>query len=201
MIDSTASRILALWAARLSHRVPRISIRSLQAHSDIRPVHRVAMVAVTVGCSSTTAGLSARVNPLFWQGMKSLVLGLLALSSTLALGQNKELTTDESVPIPRVAFDAKGELQITASSNSSPDDFDFLVGKWKMHNRHLNKRLADCRDWTEFDSSDANTKILNGAADMDTYSTTEFPGLEGKLFERLTLRQCLRRRKSQTVVL
>jgi len=28
-----------------------------------------------------------------------------------------------------------------------------------------------------------NTKILNGAADMDTYSTTEFPGLEGKLFE------------------
>src|SRR5262245_42069894 len=120
--------------------------------------------------------------------MKSLVLGLLALSSTVALGQNKELTADESIPIPKVAFDAKGELQITASSNSSPDDFDFLVGKWKMHNRHLNKRLANCHDWTEFDSSDANTKILNGAADMDTYSTTEFPGLEGKLFEGLTLR-------------
>jgi hypothetical protein len=46
-----------------------------------------------------------------------------------------------------------------------------------------------------------NTKILNGAADMDTYSTTEFPGLEGKLFEGLTLRLCLSRRKSQTVVL
>jgi hypothetical protein len=30
MIDSTASRILALRAARPSHRVPRISIRSLQ---------------------------------------------------------------------------------------------------------------------------------------------------------------------------
>ena len=29
-IDSTASRILALRAARPSHRVPRISIRSLQ---------------------------------------------------------------------------------------------------------------------------------------------------------------------------
>src|SRR6266480_2716377 len=57
-----------------------------------------------------------------------------------------------------------------------------------MHNRHLNERLADCHDWTEFDSSDVNTKILNGAADMDTYSTTEFPGVEGKLFEGLTLR-------------
>jgi hypothetical protein len=90
--------------------------------------------------------LSATVNQLFSQGMKSLVLGLLALSSTLALGQNKELTPDESIPVPKVAFDAKGELQITASSNSSPDDFDFLVGKWKMHNRHLNKRLANCHD-------------------------------------------------------
>jgi hypothetical protein len=85
--------------------------------------------------------LSARVSPLFSRGMKSLVLGLLALSSTLALGQNKELTADESIPIPKVAFDAKGELQIRASPNSSPDEFDFLVGKWNMHNRHLNSPL------------------------------------------------------------
>jgi hypothetical protein len=132
--------------------------------------------------------LSETINPLFLQGMKSLVLGLLTLSSTLFLGQNKELTADESIPIPKVAFGAKGQLQITASSNSSPADFDFLVGKWNMHNRHLNKRLANCHDWTEFDSSDVNAKILNGAADMDTCSTTEFPGVEGKLFEGLTLR-------------
>ena len=31
-------------------------------------------------------------------------------------------------------------------------------------------------------------KFSSGAADMDTYSTTQFPGLEGKLFEGLTLR-------------
>jgi len=112
--------------------------------------------------------LSATVDPLFSQGMKPLVPGLLALSATLALGQDKELTADESIPIPKVALDAKGELQIAASPNSSPEDFDFLVGKWKMHNRHLNKRLANCHDWTEFDASDVNTKILNGAADTDT---------------------------------
>src|ERR1041385_5439009 len=67
--------------------------------------------------------------------VKSLALGLLALSCSLVLGQNKELTADENIPIPTVTFDAEGELQITASSNSSPNDFDFLVGKWKMHNR------------------------------------------------------------------
>ena len=99
-----------------------------------------------------------------------------------------ELTADESVPIPKVKIDAKGNLQITASPTSSASDFDFLVGKWKMHNRHLNKRLENCQEWTEFDSSDENSKILGGADDMDTYSTTEFPGQEGKLFEGLTLR-------------
>jgi hypothetical protein len=120
--------------------------------------------------------------------MKRLTILLLLLSSALAFGQNKELTADESIPIPKVEFDVKGDLKITASPNSSPNDFDFLVGKWKMHNRHLDKRLADCHDWTEFDSSHVNAKILNGAADMDTYSTTRFPGLEGKLFQGLTMR-------------
>ena len=122
-----------------------------------------------------------------------------------------ELTADESIPIPKVEFDAKGNLQITASPTSSASDFDFLVGKWKMHNRHLNKRLenldsptpssnplrprgaaggegAEPSKWTEFDSSSENSKILAGTADMDTYSTTQFPGQEGKLFQGLTLR-------------
>jgi len=99
-----------------------------------------------------------------------------------------ELTADESIQIPKVQFDAQGNLQITASSTSSATDFDFLVGKWKMHNRHLNKRLENCQDWTEFDSTSTNSKILANTADMDTYSTTQFPGQEGKLFEGLTLR-------------
>ena len=93
-----------------------------------------------------------------------LIISLVLALSHFAPAQNKELTAAESVRIPKVEFDAQGELKMTASPNSSPNDFDFLVGKWKMHNRHLDKRLANCRTWTEFDSSDVNTKILNGAA-------------------------------------
>ena len=59
---------------------------------------------------------------------------------------------------PKWNSTSKVTLKITASPNSSPNDFDFLVGKWKMHNRHLNKRLADCHDWTEFDSSDVKER-------------------------------------------
>src|SRR6267378_2644450 len=81
--------------------------------------------------------------------------------------QNAVLTTDETLAITKLNFDANGELKITASATSSQSDFDFLVGKWKMHNRRLNKRLEGCKDWTQFESSDENAKILSGTADMD----------------------------------
>ena len=120
--------------------------------------------------------------------MKRLAIILLLSMSKLGLAEPTTLTADESIPIPKVTFDAKGDLVITASPASSQNDFDFLVGKWKMHNRHLNRRLENCKDWTEFDSSDENSQLLSGAVDMDTYSTTKFPGQEGKPFQGLTLR-------------
>src|SRR6516165_3633563 len=98
--------------------------------------------------------------------MKKLIT-LLVFSIVSGLrADTKVLTADESIPIPKMTFDAKGNLALTASATSSANDFDFLVGKWKMHNRHLDRRLENCKDWTEFDSSDENTKILGGTADM-----------------------------------
>jgi hypothetical protein len=120
--------------------------------------------------------------------MKYLMTILLVAICSIGQAQNKVLTTDPTLAIPKLNFDASGELKITASTTSSQSDFDFLVGKWKMHNRRLNKRLEGCKDWTEFESIDENSKILSGTADMDTYSTKEMPGQEGKLFEGITLR-------------
>jgi hypothetical protein len=128
--------------------------------------------------------------------MKRLTILLLLLSSALAFGQNKELTADESIPIPKVEFDVKGDLKITASPNSSPNDFDFLVGKWKMHNRHLDKRLADCHDWTEFDSSDVNEKILNDAADRIPIPRPGFPDWRANFSKGSPCASSIRRRVS-----
>ena len=121
--------------------------------------------------------------------MKLLTTFLFLVICSLAEAQDQKpvLTTDETIAIPKLNVDSNGELKITASATSSQSDFDFLVGKWKMHNRRLNKRLENCKDWTEFESSDENFKILSGTADMDTYSTTEMPGQEGKRFEGVTL--------------
>jgi hypothetical protein len=120
--------------------------------------------------------------------MKYLITILLLAICYLGTAQQTVLTTDPTLAIPKLNFDEKGELKITASATSSPNDFDFLVGKWKMHNRRLNKRLEGNNEWTEFDSYDENSKILSDTADVDTYSTTEMPGMEGKRFEGLTLR-------------
>jgi len=120
--------------------------------------------------------------------MKYVMPLLLFIISNTTQAQRVVLTTDSTLAIPPVSFDANGELIITASGTSSQNDFDFLVGKWVMHNRRLNKRLEGCKDWTEFESKDENVKILSGTADMDTYYTTEMPGQEGKPFEGVTLR-------------
>jgi hypothetical protein len=120
--------------------------------------------------------------------MKYTVTFLLILATQIVLAQQSELTTDSSVAIPRVKFDAKGGLIITASATSANNDFDFLAGKWKMYHRRLNKRLVNCRDWTEFVSWDENESILAGKGNVDTYRTSEMPGMEGQAFEGFTLR-------------
>lgn len=43
------------------------------------------------------------------------------------------------------------------------------------HNRHLNKRLENCWERTEVDSSNENSKILAAHADMNTYSRANSP--------------------------
>jgi hypothetical protein len=120
--------------------------------------------------------------------MKFLMTILLLTTFGIASAQEKLLTNDPALAIPPLDFDGNGELNLKASTSSSQNDFDFLVGKWKMHHRRLNKRLENCKEWTEFESTDENHKILAGTADMDTYYTSEMPGREGKPFEGITLR-------------
>ncbi|MEW6731340.1 MAG: hypothetical protein AB1489_08375, partial [Acidobacteriota bacterium] len=71
----------------------------------------------------------------------------------------------------QVSFDAKGDLEIVASKTSSPNDFDFLVGNWKIHNKKLKTRLNNCTEWFEFEASGICHKILNGFGNTDRYIT------------------------------
>lgn len=50
---------------------------------------------------------------------------------------------------------------------SGVHDFDFLVGRWRVHHRKLQTRLANKNDWIEFDGTLAAQKLMDGYANVD----------------------------------
>ena len=55
----------------------------------------------------------------------------------------------------QLSFNATGDLDIISSQNSSPNDFDFFIGRWKIHNKKLKTRLNNCTEWLEFEAANA----------------------------------------------
>lgn len=47
------------------------------------------------------------------------------------------------------------------------NDFDFLIGTWKVHHRKLKERLKGSSEWEEFEGDTVDRKILNGLGNMD----------------------------------
>ncbi len=70
------------------------------------------------------------------------------------------------------------------ASRSGAGDFDFFIGRWRVHHRRLNERLAGCKDWTEFDGSCETRKILGGLGNMDD----NVLNLPGDPYRAVTLR-------------
>ncbi len=60
-------------------------------------------------------------------------------------------------------------LDIQPAVSSSANDFDFLEGKWKVHNRKLKERLANCSEWNEFPSVLHMRKVLIGLGNVENY--------------------------------
>src|SRR5437764_620861 len=47
------------------------------------------------------------------------------------------------------------------------NDFDFFIGSWRVHHRRLKERLADSREWIEFEGTCVSRKILGGPGNVD----------------------------------
>jgi len=46
-------------------------------------------------------------------------------------------------------------------------DFDFLIGKWRVHHRRLKDRLAGSHDWVEFDGTCELWTTMDGQGNVD----------------------------------
>ena len=71
-----------------------------------------------------------------------------------------------------------------AASPTVSHDFDFMVGRWKVHNRFLNGRLCNSHLWVEYDAIYAFDLLMNGLANIDRYHAER----EGSQVEGITLR-------------
>jgi hypothetical protein len=111
------------------------------------------------------------------------VLMVLAVSAVHA--EEPALSVDKALPIPPLRIDATGRLIIEPSATSSPADFDYLVGKWKLRNKKLTCRLNGCTEWSkEFESYVEMEKVLGGMGNTDKY----FENVTGKPFRGMALR-------------
>jgi hypothetical protein len=65
-------------------------------------------------------------------------------------------------------------------------DFDFLPGRWRVHNRRLANPLdADCTDWIEFDATSEARQMLGGLGNLDHFSVAgeEYEGFSLRLYD------------------
>lgn len=76
------------------------------------------------------------------------------------------------------------ELIATETERDGRADFDFLMGRWKLHNRRLRERLKGCDSWEEFEGESYARKTLNGLGNIDEVTNKRASGT----FQGLTLR-------------
>jgi len=58
-------------------------------------------------------------------------------------------------------------------------DFDFLPGRWRVHNERLVKRLQGCTEWETFDATSEAWALPGGLGNTDVYRTDHWPGFVG----------------------
>src|SRR5258706_292 len=62
----------------------------------------------------------------------------------------------------------------TERTTSGLRDFDFLVGRWRVHHRRLKERLAGNHEWIEFEGTSDALKVMGGYGLVDD-NTLELP--------------------------
>jgi hypothetical protein len=114
---------------------------------------------------------------------KQFLLIILSMVMLSANAQNSKTKTMELTQNKQAKI-----LDIKPSTTSSENDFDFLQGKWKVHNRKLNSRLTNSDEWTEFEAELHMKKTLNGFGNLENFYSNNngepYEGMAIRLFNK-----------------
>jgi hypothetical protein len=53
------------------------------------------------------------------------------------------------------------------NTTSTPQDFDFFIGHWRVSHRRLKERLLGCEDWENFEGRCRMWPLLDGLGNID----------------------------------
>jgi hypothetical protein len=67
-------------------------------------------------------------------------------------------------------------------TKATASDFDFWMGRWKVHNRRLVERLAESDVWEEFEATSVARRLLDGMGNEDEFRTDYAGGYVGMSF-------------------
>jgi hypothetical protein len=70
-------------------------------------------------------------------------------------------------------------LNESVSALDAPEDFDFLFGNWRIHNRRLENPLGESESWSEFEATSEAYPILHKLGNVQMYDAPDFPGRPG----------------------
>ena len=65
-------------------------------------------------------------------------------------------------------------------------DFDFLMGRWRVHHHRLKRRLAGCTDWDDFMGTSSARPLIAGFGNIDENEID----LPSDAYIGVTLRTC-----------
>ena len=79
-------------------------------------------------------------------------------------------------------------MDATHAAADGRHDFDFLFGRWRIHNRKLvDTHDHSCTEWVEFEATSEAWPMLGGLGNVDRYSVAAMPP-GGQPFEGMTVR-------------
>ena len=84
-----------------------------------------------------------------------------------ALGLIAMLVFGVSLWAATQSFRTGDTMTRTDDSVTGLHDFDFLVGRWRVHHRRLREMLSEQREWVEFEGTSDVHKVLGGYGIVD----------------------------------
>lgn len=68
------------------------------------------------------------------------------------------------------------QAQQSAPARDGQHDFDFEVGKWKIHLKRMLHPLSGSAEWVEFDGTSVTRAMWDGKANIEEFETTNASG-------------------------